>query len=178
VTTDKIYLVGFMAAGKTTVARALAQRLGWRVEDVDDLIERRERLTVADIFARHGEARFRQAEKEILRLLQPIRHVVVATGGGTFVDPENRALINMDGVSVWIDVPLADLVARIPLDGRRPLAADRAALERLYAARADVYRLAHVRIAAGRQSAHHIVDRVLEAIDHLPPLTGAAVRQA
>jgi shikimate kinase len=58
-TGDKIYLVGFMASGKSTVARMLAARLGWRFEDIDELIERRERLTIADIFARHGEAYFR-----------------------------------------------------------------------------------------------------------------------
>ena len=87
VTVDKIFLVGFMAAGKTTVARALAGRLGWRVEDVDELIEARERRTVADIFARQGEPYFRAVEREILHLLLPLRHVVVATGGGTFADP-------------------------------------------------------------------------------------------
>ena len=147
-TPDKIYLVGFMASGKTTVARALAARLGWRVEDIDELIERRERSTIPDIFAQKGEPYFRAAEREMLRLMQPIRHVVIATGGGTFADPENRALINMDGVSVWIDVPLVELIARIPLDGRRPLAANRADLERLYAARIEAYRLAHLHVPA------------------------------
>ncbi len=169
-TVDKIYLVGFMASGKSTVARALASRLRWRWEDVDDLIERRERMTIADIFTRQGEPYFRAAEKEILRLLQPMRHVVVATGGGTFADPENRAAINLDGASVWIDVPLADLVARIPLDGRRPLAADRAQLERLYNARADAYRLAHVRVSGARVPIPVIVDRILDAVGQLPPL--------
>lgn len=169
-TTDKIYLVGFMAAGKTTVGRALARRLGWQIEDIDDLIERRERMTIADIFAKHGEPHFRQVEREMLHLLRPIRHVVVATGGGTFADPDNRTFINQDGVSVWLDVPLADLVARIPLDGRRPLAADRAALERLYAARVEAYRLARVRVAGGRVPHAVVVDRILEAIADLPPL--------
>lgn len=168
-TTDKVYLVGFMASGKTTVARALAKRLGWRWEDVDELIEKRERLTVAEIFARHGEPHFRQAEREILKLLQPLRHVVVATGGGTFADPENRNAINLDGTSVWLDVPLADLVSRIPLDGRRPLAADRGRLEQLYAARLDSYRLAHIRVAASRLPVPVIVDRILEAIHERPP---------
>jgi shikimate kinase len=167
--TDKIYLVGFMASGKSTIARALAARPRWRAEDVDDLIEARERSTIAQIFARHGEPYFRAAEREILQLLQPIRHLVVATGGGTFADPENRALINLDGVSVWIDVPLADLIPRIPLDGRRPLAATRADLERLYAARVDTYRLAHVRVQAARLPVHAVVDRVLETIHQLPP---------
>ncbi len=166
--TDKIYLVGFMASGKSTIARALAARLGWRSEDVDDLIEKRERLTVADIFARHGEAYFRAAEKDILRLIQPMRGMVVATGGGTFADPENRAAINVDGVSVWIDLPLADLIPRIPLDGRRPLASDRAQLERLYASRIDAYRAAMLRVNASHLSTSRIVDLILEAIEQMP----------
>ena len=85
-TPDKIYLVGFMASGKSTIARALAGRLRWQAEDIDELIERRERRTIAEIFAQQGEAYFRTVEREILRMLQPIRHVVVATGGGTFTD--------------------------------------------------------------------------------------------
>ena len=168
--TDKIYLVGFMASGKSTIARALAARLRWRWEDVDHLIEARERLTIAEIFARHGEPYFRAAEREILKVLQPLRHVVVATGGGTFADPENRAAINFDGVSVWIDLPLADLIPRIPLDGRRPLASDRAQLERLYAARVDAYRMAHARVNASRVPTQVVVDRILEALDQLPSL--------
>jgi shikimate kinase len=170
VNTDKIYLVGFMASGKSTIARALAARLRWRWEDVDHLIEARERLTIAEIFARHGEPYFRGAEREILKVLQPLRHVVVATGGGTFADPENRAAINFDGVSVWIDLPLADLIPRIPLDGRRPLAADRAQLERLYASRVDAYRMAHARVNASHVPTQAVVDRVLEAIGQLPSL--------
>jgi shikimate kinase len=170
VITDKIYLVGFMAAGKSTVARSLAARLGWRSEDIDELIEKRERMTVAEIFMRRGEPYFRQVEREMLKLVQPLRHAVVATGGGTFADPDNRAAINFDGVSVWLDLPLTDLIARIPLDGRRPLAADRPQLERLYLTRQDAYRLAHVRVSASRASTSAIVDRILEAIAELPPL--------
>jgi shikimate kinase len=169
VTADKIYLVGFMASGKSTIGRSLAGRLRWRAEDVDELIERRERTTIAEIFRQHGEPYFRAAERDILRVLQPLRHTVVATGGGTFADPENRAMINMDGVSVWIDVPLADLIPRIPLDGRRPLAANRAELERLYLARLDTYRLAHVRVQAGRVPVPVVVDRILDTIHQLPP---------
>ena len=166
--TDKIYLVGFMGSGKSTIARALAGRLRWQSEDIDDLIERRERRTIADIFAKQGEPFFRAAERDMLKLMQPIRHVVVATGGGTFADPENRNAINMDGVSIWIDVPLQELLHRIPLDGRRPLAANRADLERLFAARTETYRLAHLRVGATRTSVPAIVDRILEALNQMP----------
>lgn len=161
---DKIYLVGFMAAGKSTVARALAERLRWRAEDVDELIEARERRTIAEIFQKQGEPYFRAVERDILKLLLPLRHVVVATGGGTFMDPENRAAINLDGVSVWLDVPLAELAARIPADGRRPLAADRAALEKLYAARAAAYSAARFRVDASGARPEEIAERVLECV--------------
>jgi shikimate kinase len=170
VITDKIYLVGFMGSGKSTIARALATRLRWRSEDIDDLIERRERHTIADIFAKQGEPYFRSVEREMLKLVQPLRHVIVATGGGTFADPENRAAINFDGVSIWIDVPLPDLLHRIPLDGRRPLAATRVDLERLYAARTDAYRLAHLRVTASRAPVTAVVERILEALNQLPPV--------
>jgi shikimate kinase len=161
---DKIYLVGFMAAGKTTVAHALAGRLGWRAEDVDELIEARERRPVSEIFARAGEQYFRAVEREILKVLLPLRHIVVATGGGTFVEPDNRTAINLDGLSVWLDIPLDVVVARLPADGRRPLASDRAQMERLFAARRAAYAAAHLRIDVGTASADEIAERITDHI--------------
>jgi len=165
VKTDKIYLVGFMAAGKTSLARALGQRLSWRVEDVDELIEAREKMTVADIFARFGEPRFRALEREILQLLLPLRHVVVATGGGTFMDAESRVAINRDGLSIWLDVPFDELIARVPADGSRPLAADRDQMARLFAIRQIGYEQAHVRLDARRARIGDLVERVMEAME-------------
>jgi shikimate kinase len=164
VTIDKIYLVGFMAAGKTTVARALAARLGWRAEDIDELIEVRERLAIADIFARHGEPYFREMEREILKLLLPLRYAVVATGGGTFIDADTRAAINLDGLSVWLDVPFERLLTRLPADGRRPLAAERAQMERLFTARQAAYAQAHLRIEAGAAPAEELAEQILDRI--------------
>jgi shikimate kinase len=93
------------------------------------------------------------------------RHVVVATGGGTFVDPLNRAAINHDGVSVWLDAPLDRVIARIPVDGRRPLAADRAELERLYQSRRVAYEHAHVRLDAGRASVAALVEQLVDWLE-------------
>ncbi len=159
--TDKIYLIGFMGAGKSTTARALAKRLGWRVEDVDERIETRERRSVADIFADQGEAYFRAAEREVVRQLVAQREVVVATGGGTFVDAENRALIRADGATIWLDVPFDVALERAPRDGRRPLASDRERFEALYLARRVAYQQAHARFDAAA-STEELVERILD----------------
>ncbi len=158
--TDKIYLVGFMGAGKSSVSRALARRLDWRSVDVDELIEQREHQTVSAIFASRGEPYFRSVERAVLMDQIPSRHLVVATGGGTFVDPQNRAVINRDGLSIWLDVPIDRLIARVPADGRRPLAADRAEFERLYLARRAAYEQAHYRVDAGLSRIPAIVEEI------------------
>ena len=158
---DKVYLVGFMGAGKTTVAGALGARLGWLVEDIDDLIEAREHMSVADIFSRRGESYFRRVERAVLAARIPVRHAVVATGGGTFADPANRSLINGDGVSIWLDVSLSQVIERLPSDGRRPLAADRAGMVRLFHDRQAAYRHAHVRLDGGAASGE-IVERIVD----------------
>lgn len=163
--TDKIYLVGFMGAGKTTVARLLARRLDWQFVDIDELIEKREHESVATLFARRGEAYFRAVERTVLMEQMGPRHLVVATGGGTFVDPQNRAAINADGLSVWIDVPLERLIARVPADGRRPLAADRSAFEQLYTARRSSYAMAHHRIEGGRGPAGALVEQLVDWLE-------------
>ena len=162
---DKVYLVGFMGAGKTTVARALGRRLGWPIEDVDERIESRERRTVAAIFAQNGEAYFRQQERQVLGDLLPVRHVIVATGGGTFVEADNRALMLADGAVAWLDVPLAQVMVRVPADGRRPLASDRTQMEQLYARRRLAYAEAHVRIDASRP-VPEVVERLLDWIGY------------
>jgi shikimate kinase len=159
---DKVYLVGFMAAGKSSLARELGRRLGWQVEDVDERVEHRERRPIADIFAQEGEAYFRAAEREVVQALLAPRHVVVATGGGTFVDPDLRALMKADGAVFWIDAPLGQIIERLPRDGSRPLAANRAQLEGLYDARRLAYAQAHVRLDASRASVGDLADQVLE----------------
>ncbi|MGH9254427.1 MAG: shikimate kinase [Vicinamibacterales bacterium] len=163
--TDKIYLVGFMGAGKSTIATALGRRIGWRIEDIDARIETRERRPVAAIFAQEGEPYFRAVERQVLRELLPERNVVIAAGGGTFAESENRALMLGDGAVAWLDIPLHCVVERIPRDGRRPLAADLVQLEQLYLRRRLAYAEAHVRIDASRP-AEEVVERLLEWIGY------------
>jgi shikimate kinase len=163
---EKVYLVGFMAAGKTTVAKVLGKRLGWRVVDIDDLVEQREHMPVSDIFTRHGEPYFRMAERAVLTEQIGVPHLVVATGGGTFAEPHNRALINSDGLSIWLDIPLDRALARVPADGRRPLAADRESFERLYHTRRQSYQQAHIRVDAGRQGVDALVEQLMDLLAH------------
>ncbi|NOT27118.1 MAG: shikimate kinase [Acidobacteria bacterium] len=162
---DKLYLVGFMGAGKTTVATALGRRIGWRSEDIDHRIEARERRTVSAIFAQEGEAYFRRAEREVLLELLPERNVVVATGGGTFVDPDLRATMLGDGAVAWLDLPLTRVIERVPGDGRRPLASDLGQMEQLYTRRRQAYATAHVRIDAGAP-VDEVVERLMEWIGY------------
>ena len=156
---DKLYLVGFMGAGKSTVARAMGRATGWRVEDIDERIEARERRSIASIFAQQGEPYFRQLERQALSELLAERHTIIATGGGTFAEADNRALMLADGAVAWLDLPLTHVIDRVPADGRRPLAADRAQLDQLYARRQLAYAQAHLRIDATRP--------VPEVVEHL-----------
>lgn len=159
---DKVYLVGFMGAGKSTVATALARRLDWRAEDIDARIEQRERRDIPAIFRQEGEAYFRAVERQELIALVTDRGVVVATGGGTMVDPGNRELMLRDGAVVWLDAPFTTVVARVPSDGRRPLASDRNEMERLYNHRLFAYQQAHLRVDAGRGSVEDLVERIVD----------------
>jgi shikimate kinase len=161
VSADKIYLVGFMGAGKSTVARALGRRLGWRVEDIDELIEARERRPVSEIFATRGEPYFRLAEREVLRRVVLVDHVVVATGSGTYADADNRSAINASGVAIWLDLPWTVAVDRVPADGRRPLAQDRTQFEALFLARRVAYQHAHLRLDA-TLPVEELVERILD----------------
>jgi shikimate kinase len=159
---DKVYLVGFMGAGKSTVARALAKRLHWAVEDIDERIEKRERRDIPTIFRQDGEPYFRSIEQEELIALLPVRGTVVATGGGTIVNPIAREMMLRDGAVIWLDAPFATVLDRVPLDGRRPLAADRIEMESLYNQRLMAYTRAHLRLDAGKGSVEDLVDQIVD----------------
>ena len=160
-----MYLVGFMGAGKTTVARALARRLDWRHEDIDERIEQRERRDIPTIFRQEGEPYFRSLERDELIALLAARGTVVATGGGTFVDAATRELMLRDGAVVWLDATFAAILARVPLDGRRPLAADRIEMEKLYNQRRMADSQSPLRLDAGNASVEELVDQIVEWLE-------------
>ncbi len=141
--TPGIYLVGFMACGKSTVGRLLADRLGWRFADIDADIESNERVSISDIFDTRGEEAFRKLETEAIRArvreIQAGTPTVVALGGGAFTRTVNFELVETNGVTVWLDCPLPIVKERAARTTDRPLARDLKRFEELYFERRQSY---------------------------------------
>jgi shikimate kinase len=164
--TPGIYLVGFMASGKSTVGRHLAHRLGWNFFDTDAEIESAERLTIAEIFEQRGEAEFRRIERQILRQhvtwIERGRPAVLALGGGAFVEETNRSLLADRGVSIWLDCPFDVVKRRVAAHHVvRPLARDPEKFEALWNARRSSYELADLRVAVHCDEPEAMVEAIL-----------------
>ncbi len=159
----KIYLVGFMGAGKTTVGRELAARLDVPFFDLDDLVETAEKTSIKDIFAQHGEPYFRKRERDILRSTRYLDNAVVATGGGTFTFDENIQFIQSEGLSVWLSAPYSLLRGRIgDKAAERPLFRDDVAAHELFKNRLRYYRMADVALDVREdETTAEIVERLL-----------------
>ena len=159
----KIYLVGFMGAGKTTVGRELAARLDVPFFDLDDLVEAAEKTSIKDIFSQHGEPYFRKRERDILRSTRYLDSAVVATGGGTFTFDENIQFIQSEGLSVWLSAPYSLLRGRIgDKAAERPLFRDDVAAHELFKNRLRYYRMADVALDVREdETIAEIVERLL-----------------
>ena len=143
----RVFLVGFMGAGKSTTGRALARRLGTLFWDLDARVEARLGMPVADVFARHGEAAFRQEETRQLAASGRIAGLVVATGGGTFCVEANRVAMQRLGVSVFLDAPWREILRRLPgKRDERPLFSSPEQALALFQARLPFYRMADVSV--------------------------------
>jgi shikimate kinase len=164
--TPGIYLVGFMGSGKTTVGARLADELGWHFSDLDEHIVKSQKASISDIFDAHGEVAFREIERaalrERIRAVQSGRPMVLALGGGTFVDPENNRLLSENGVSVWLDCSLERIRARIGEASGRPLARDPKRFEELFHARRAEYSRCDYRVAVETDDPQEITAAVLE----------------
>lgn len=158
----KIYLVGFMGAGKTTVGRELAARVEAPFFDLDELIEAAEKRTIRDIFEREGEPYFRKRERDLLRSTRLLDRGVVATGGGTFTFDENIQFIKSEGFSVYLAAPYTLLRSRIGNKEDRPLFRDDITTHELYANRIRYYRMSDVTIETREdETPQEIVERLL-----------------
>lgn len=159
----KIYLVGFMGAGKTTVGRELAARIGAPFFDIDELIESAEKMSVKDVFAQRGEPYFRKREKDVLRSTRHLESAIVAAGGGTFTFDENIQFIQSEGLSVYLSASYSLLRSRIgEKAAERPLFRDDVAAHELYNSRIRYYRMADITIEIREEeTTNEIVERLL-----------------
>ncbi len=164
----RVFLVGFMASGKTAVGSALAARLGVRFIDLDREIETAAGADVEKIFTHFGEATFRDLEHEALRRTSEEAAAVVATGGGAMIAERNRALIRELGTSVWLDAGFDVILDRLSPGGRRkrPLFQDEEQALELYRERRAFYRRADLRVEiefadTARRVAARIADLLL-----------------
>ena len=166
-----LVLVGMMGAGKTTVGRRLAARLGRHFVDSDEEVEKAAGMTIEDIFAAHGEADFRAGEVRVIARLLKDRDLVLGTGGGAFMNSETRALVKASGVSVWIKAEFELLFQRVQRRSNRPLlktANPRQTLQDLIDKRYPVYAEADVTVVSEDVPQDQVASAVINAlIEHL-----------
>ena len=168
-----VFLVGFMGAGKSSVGRALGERLNWIFEDLDDRIERREGRSVPEIFRASGEAGFRRAEHDALRdLLPELRSGgrIIALGGGAFVEKNNAALLKRAGVpTIFLDATVEELWRRCCTQAQeagveRPLLGSPEQFRKLYQNRRRRYGRAWLTISTSRRTVHEIAAEIAQTL--------------
>jgi shikimate kinase len=167
-----IVLVGLMGAGKTSIGRRLADRMGLPFVDADTEIERAAGKSISDIFADHGEAHFRDGERRVIARLLEDGPQILATGGGAFINAETRAAIKAKAISVWLRADLDVLVKRVGKRGGRPLLENRdpvEVLQKLIDTRYPIYAEADIVVESLDVQHTQMVNAVLEALAHWNP---------
>ena len=166
-----VVLVGLMGAGKSTVGRRLARRLGLPFIDSDAAIEDAVGYTAAEVFERFGERDYRDGERRLVARLIDGKVRVIATGGGVFVDPRTRALLKERAITVWLDAPVDVLADRTSRRDTRPLLRNedpKGTLERLSREECAAYAEADIRVRSGGTAHREVVDSIVAALaDHL-----------
>ena len=165
-----IVLVGLMGVGKSTVGRRLAKRLGLTFVDSDAAIEDAAGLSPAEVFERYGEQDFRDGERRLVaRLVHEGDVRVIATGGGAYIDPRTRELLNARAITVWLDAPVDILAERTSRRDTRAQLREgdrKATLERLLGERRSAYQQAHIHVRSGDGAHKDVVDSILRALDN------------
>lgn len=162
-----LYLIGMMGAGKTTVGQLLAEHLGYRFLDTDDVITKSSGRSINQLFVEEGEAAFRQLESDVLAQVCAYTHLTVATGGGIVLRQKNWGYLR-HGLVVWLDLPVDLLYTRIAADTTRPLLQDadpKGKLRSLLEERTPLYSQADLKITLTEEATPaEIANRVIEAI--------------
>jgi len=157
-----------MGAGKSTVGRRLAKRLGLSFVDSDTAIEDASGLSAAEVFERFGEDDYRDGERRVVARLMNGEIRVIATGGDAFVEPSTRELLNEQAITVWLDAPvevLADRTSRRDTRPRLRTEDPKGTLERLAAERRAAYSSAHVHVKSGNGAHRDVVDSIISALE-------------
>lgn len=163
-----IVLVGLMGAGKSTVGRRLARRLGLPFVDTDAEIEEATGQPWGELFERFGEADYRDGERRLVARLVDGEVRVISTGGGVFVDAATRELLNARAITVWLDAPVDVLADRTARRNTRPLLRNgdaRQTLEQLSAQERPCYAEAHIHVSSGEGAHKDVVDAIVQAIE-------------
>src|SRR4029453_12066749 len=163
-----VVLVGLMGVGKSTVGRRLARRLGLSFVDTDAEIEGGSGLPAAEMYERYGEVDFRDGERRLVARLIEGDMRVIATGGGAFVDPRTRKLLNERAITVWLDAPVDVLANRTARRDTRPLLRNgdpKGTLERLAKDRGPSYAEAHIRVTSGQGAHSDVVESIVTGLD-------------
>ena len=164
---ERIYVVGFMGAGKSTIAREVALKLGWTILDLDSEIEESEQTTVRDIFEHFGEAHFRKLERQHLQRVCRVPQAVIALGGGAYIDPENRRIVETTGVAVWLQASISTITERLRPDGTRPLFSTPGKMRDLYDSRLPSYKLAPIHVLTDNRLPGEIADEIIREVAKL-----------
>jgi shikimate kinase len=167
---SSIVLVGLMGAGKSTVGRRLAARLGLAFADSDEEIERAAGRSINEIFQRFGESEFRDGERRVIARLVAGPPKVIATGGGAFMNENTRTLILGNCISVWLDADVATLAERVSRRDTRPLVSGKdphQVLRDLAERRNPFYALAHIHVRGERLPHDRTVDQILDGLAKL-----------
>lgn len=163
-----IILIGLMGAGKTTIGRRLANRLGIPFRDADHEIEAAANLSVSEIFAQHGEEHFRDGEKKVIARLIEQGVQVLATGGGAWMNEETRSVVQANGLSVWLKADFEILMERVRRRSHRPLLQNKdpeGVMRALMDERYPVYGEADLTVMSRNVPHEAIVDAVIDALE-------------
>jgi shikimate kinase len=162
-----VVLVGLMGVGKSTVGRRLARRLGLDFVDSDAAIEDASGYSAAEVYERFGERDFRDGERRLVARLMDGAIKVIATGGGAYIDPRTRQLLNERSITVWLDAPIEVLAERTSRRDTRALLRNgdpKGTLERLSEERRPSYAEAHIHVKSGEGPHGDVVEAILDAI--------------
>ena len=163
-----VVLVGLMGVGKSTVGRRLAKRLGLSFVDSDAAIEDASGFPAAEVFERYGERDFRDGERRLVARLVEGEVRVIATGGGAYIDPTTRKLLNERAITVWLDAPIDILTERTPRRDTRAQLRNgdpKAVLEKLSKERRPSYEEAHIHVKSGDGAHKDVVDAIIQALE-------------